>query len=60
MTKIKEQETKFNESHKDLVDLVKQKHTQFDFMLERMIHQSEMSSVGDRTERQLNERRPSS
>lgn len=59
MMKIKDQEKRFQESHQGLVDMVKQKHAQFDQLLEKMIQQSnaELSSVGDRTER---ERRPSS
>lgn len=35
--KIKEQEKRFTESHQGLVDMVKQKHVQFDLLLDKLI-----------------------
>ena len=57
MVRIKEQEKRFQEMHQGIVDMVKQKHTQFDALLERLIQSSSVdhSSVaaGD-----LNEQTP--
>lgn len=44
MLKVKEQERKFTESHQKLVDMVKQKHAQFDALLEKLIMQSNTES----------------
>ena len=54
MLKSKELERKFNESHQNLVDLVKQKHTQLDLLLEKLLQSSNTESSmtgGEKSER---------
>ena len=54
MLKSKELERKFNESHENLVDLVKQKHTQLDLLLEKLLQSSNTESSmtgGEKSER---------